>query len=226
MSILLSFDRPHPFSQGKGISWRRHNLHTSPSWGGPAEPKATLGWGRCSTPPGSSRFARLATLPINLPARSRSRFASAKAGGRDGVRCATTTDMRPHLRDAFKRPGFAQFNSPEGVARRKAQTYGSAILEGPRRAPLGAPERRLFGDGPRFRIGHRAQLGQPSFARRSGLREGGRPIAQHPNVSQLLAGSRNGPGRSPVAARVTCQRNKPRRHRTSSRLTTPHENAP
>jgi hypothetical protein len=45
-------------------------------------------------------------------------------------------------------------------------------------------------------------------------------------VSQLLAGPLNGPGGSPVAARVPGQRTRPAGRRTSSRLTTPHESAP
>jgi len=42
-------------------------------------------------------------------------------------------------------------------------------------------------------------------------------------ISQLLAGSRNGPGRSPGAARVNDPRDQTRRRRIPSRLTTPRE---
>lgn len=62
----------------------------------------------------------------------------------------------------------------------------SAILLGPRRAPLGAPLRHLFGTGPRFQ---RPAVASPRKTMRR-------------TVSQLLAGTRSGPGRSPGAARV------------------------
>jgi hypothetical protein len=106
---------------------------------------------------------------------------------------------------------------PKGVARRKTQTYGSAILEGPRRAPCGAPHahlqmrssrpeagsaspngacylQRLFSTGPRFPL--------PAMAGRSASSWQGLP---------------NGPGGSPDAARVpACE--PARRRRPSSRL--------
>jgi hypothetical protein len=47
-------------------------------------------------------------------------------------------------------PRLALGLDPRGMARRKAQSYGSAILLEPRRAPLGAPLRRLANTGPRF----------------------------------------------------------------------------
>ena len=93
-----------------------------------------------------------------------------------------------------------------GMARRKAQTYGSAILLGSRRAPLGAPVADVSGTGPRFR---RVGLNLPTC------------------ISQLLAGTPSGPGGSPAPPRVLGLRKpSPQGHRTSSRIATPRESAP
>jgi hypothetical protein len=70
---------------------------------------------RCLTPPGALRRA---ALPIK---------------GSDGVRCCVTT------RHAFSLPRRWRVRSLRGMARRKAQTYGVAILARTARAPLGAP---------------------------------------------------------------------------------------
>ena len=74
-----------------------------------------------------------------------------------------------------------------GVARRRAQTYGSASGTG-----TAGASRRASGDvcaapGRAFRFGRCAQVGQRGHSAR-------------PNVSQLLAGSHSGPGRSPGTA--------------------------
>jgi hypothetical protein len=63
------------------------------------------------------------------------------------------------------------------MARRKAQTYG--VVPCGTRAPRGVQSRRFANTGPRFPY---AGLPQP--------------------ISQLLAGTPNGPGGSPDAARV------------------------
>ena len=129
----------------------------------------------------------------------------------------------------------------EGMARRKAQTYGSCLAA---RGRLAARQWRRFpASGPAFRLGHRApgcaeakplrlrqgeQVGRPSpsFARRSRLREGGRPVAQKPKSS---ANSWRGllvvPGGAPMPPECLVA-TRPAGHRPSSRLTTPHENAP
>ena len=93
--------------------------------------------------------------------------------------------------------------SNEGVARRKAQTYGIRILG---EDTAGASRRAMRGaflrdtPGPAFSVG----LNLPTV------------------VSQLLAGLHSEPGGSSDAARVPCC-DKTRRRRTPSRLTTPHD---
>jgi hypothetical protein len=81
---------------------------------------------------------------------------------------------------------------PEGVARRKAQTYGVRDPRGSRRAPLGAPHAL------------KQQSGSACYLRCFLRYSPGRAFrpANGRSVSQLLAGPRNGPGRSPGAARV------------------------
>jgi len=98
----------------------------------------------------------------------------------------------------------------EGMARRKAQILWLRIRCRMRRAPSGAPIAAFPAPGPAFRFGRR----EPKARQRN---------AQV--VSQLLAGTPSGPGGSPDAARVPCC-DKARRRHASSRLTTPHENAP
>ena len=117
-------------------------------------------------------------------------------------------DARTHpgmpipLRDAIKRPGLAYslIVKMRGVARQKAQSVMDRDLSEIARAPLGAP--------------CAAFMRTPGRAFRSG---------EKPEVSQLLAGTRISPGRSPGAARELRQRAKGRGRRTSSRLTTPRE---
>jgi hypothetical protein len=133
---------------------------------------------------------------------------------RDARKCAlltmrVTRCVRRHLRIRFSnnakptlrcpccwRPGVAGLSSvTSGQGRREterqsAHRLGSALRREPRAkrlAPAGAPSRRSpYGAGPRF------------SARLCGT------------VSELLAGTRSGPGRGPGAARVFACEAKPR----------------
>jgi hypothetical protein len=120
----------------------------------------------------------------------------------------------PLLRDGPNGPP-----QDEGMARRKAQTCGVRDPCGARRAPLGAPHALILvryrasrylsacSDAPArmsfaaFSFRHRASLSVTSYGRA---------------ISQLLAGTPNGPGRSSDAARVSCC-DKTRGRRTPSR---------
>ena len=117
--------------------------------------------------------------------------------------------MQNPFRGASQRPGFAR---PPRLTRQgawRAERHGPCLAHVRRRTceRLSARhERRLCGAGPRFPVGHCAQVGR-------------RPVAQYPNVSQLLAGTRSGPGRSPGAARVHRLRTMRAGAATSSRFT-------
>jgi hypothetical protein len=136
-----------------------------------------------------------------------------------GARCAPTPPFRGRdqrgaryrCRDALglaccqRAPSQCLPKFPvRGMARRKAQTMVSAL-------PLGnaaggsrrAQSRTSIGSGPRF----------PLWIPRSRWPEAG---SAHPNVSQLLAETRSGPGRSSAAAQVPCC-DKTRGRRTPSR---------
>ena len=93
------------------------------------------------------------------------------------------------------------------------------------RAPFGAPSQRLFGAGPRFltfRFGFASGIASGGPLR--GPRVAHLGQALRPVVSQLLAGDRSVPGRSPGAAREQEERSSPARGRRSSlHLMTPHE---
>jgi hypothetical protein len=109
----------------------------------------------------------------------------------------------------------------KGAARRKAQTYGVRIRCRIRRAPSGAPHSLLRYRASRylsaiapgalsecsfrgvFCVTHRAPLSVAGYGR---------------SVSQLLAGTRSGPGGSPGAARVARMRCEPRGRRAPSRF--------
>jgi len=108
--------------------------------------------------------------------------------------------MRAPFRDAACVRGLLISPLNEGVARRKAQTYGVAILARTARAPLGAPVAAS--------VRHRAALSATGTAS-NGL----------PEVSQLLAGPHSEPGRSPGAARVPISEIDPR----APRLVPPHD---
>jgi hypothetical protein len=95
----------------------------------------------------------------------------------------------------------------QGGARRKTQTYGvREPSTGPRRAPLGAPQAA-------FSLRRQAALSRFRSApcRTTGAKPGSssEAVAQRSTVSQLLAGTRIGPGRSPGAARVPTLRDRP-----------------
>jgi hypothetical protein len=95
---------------------------------------------------------------------------------------ALKPDMRLRCRDASQHPGF-DFLAPHvrGWRAEKRKPMVSAILLRPRRAPSGAPQAAS--------CQHRAPLSVAGYGR---------------SVSQLLAGTPNGPGGSPGAARVPC----------------------
>jgi hypothetical protein len=88
------------------------------------------------------------------------------------------------------------------MARRKAQTYGSAILADHGGRLSARQSRRLL----RYTPG-------PALVRSVTLERVDR------SFSQLLAGTPSGPGGSPGAARVLMLRARARRRRTPSRLT-------
>jgi hypothetical protein len=96
------------------------------------------------------------------------------------------------------------------MARRKAQTYGvrASFRKHGGRLPA-RQSQHLFGAGPRFPVWMFAPEPKARTRERSS-----RPKADSANiqvVSQLLAGSRSGPGRSPGAARVPDLRSQARR---------------
>jgi hypothetical protein len=157
--------------------------------------------------------------------------------GRDGVCCTAqasvvTLGHASSPRRVVPREGISKNRPPilrngpsalfrmKGMARRKAQTYGvrsfgkSGGRLSARHMRSSRPEagsacylRHLFGAGPRFR-----------FYRR--------PLERAAVVSQLLAGSRSGPGRSPGAARVPGLRTGPAGAAPRPAVTTPHDRAP
>jgi hypothetical protein len=132
-----------------------------------------------------------------------------------------------HLRDALRASGGRAIRPPRrGWRAEKRKTYGFRIRCRARRAPLGAPRtleahaisRRLIGAGPRFRrrcpaspATDRSQRGPAFGPRGSDPRVQGQTV-----VSQLLAGPRNGHGRSPDAARVPRCEPDPRAPRPTS----------
>jgi hypothetical protein len=111
----------------------------------------------------------------------------------------------------------ALHRSPEGGgAPKSADLWCPRSLAGPRRAPRGAPQRRLSGDGRAFRLGHRART-RPKAGGATRFQVGRRPVAQH--LSRQPA-----PGRASYWTRAEprCRpsarlANRTRRHRTSSR---------
>ena len=115
--------------------------------------------------------------------------------------------MRPPLRDALRARTLLKKSSPKGSGAPKDANLWCPRSSSDHGGRLAARHKRRFPycAGPRFLSAHRKDT---------------------PSISQLLAGPRSGPGRSPGAARVKVLRDRPAGHRTSSRSTTPHENAP
>ncbi len=148
---------------------------------------------------------RLRRLPLTARA---GRERAPPQGGSGGVCCTVAT------RHAFSLPRRAfcvraLLFSPHRVTRgygapKDAIHYGSRP-EGRAGASRRANCGRLVGTGPRFRPGGRSN--------------------PPPGISQLLAGTPSGPGRSTGAARVLDLRSQARRRRASSRLTYASRNA-
>jgi hypothetical protein len=138
--------------------------------------------------------------------------------------CVLLAATRLGVRGLYNRPSLRGDGAPKSANLWLVSRFRDT------RAPLGAPVAAIFAfhAGPRFR--RKCPAAVLSSRLGSSLRDPRRRERRQSAfglgltvVSQLLAGPRNGPGRSPGAARVTCQRDKPRRRRTPSRLTTPHD---
>jgi hypothetical protein len=96
---------------------------------------------------------------------------------------------------------FDPRHNVEGMARQAARHCVVLTYRFRHAAPLGAPSRRRYGAGPRFRRLHRPTFGTPvrSPFGQPRHRASGRPSG--PAVSELLAAGHSARGRSPGAAR-------------------------
>ena len=129
-----------------------------------------------------------------------------------------------------------------GMARRKAQTYGSAILVGPRRAPFGAPhtrKRMLIGgdlsdrqaplspEVPRERPSHRFQsLSIPGLEERLGRSDRRRLAWALRSSASSWQGFLLSPGGAPPPPECPACETGPAGRRTPSRRATPRDGAP
>jgi hypothetical protein len=115
---------------------------------------------------------------------------SVAALGRDSA--PRRGDTRGHVKEPapILRDGPSALLRMRGMARRKAQSGSSRSFDGARGRLSARQSRRLLNIGPRFSPACRATRAGRAF-------------------SQLLAGTPSGPGESPDAARVRCQRTHP-----------------
>jgi len=138
--------------------------------------------------------------------------------GRDqtcGFLAAARLSVRSLWCPPILRDGLSALLRMRGMARRKAQTYGSGPLPDTAGASRRANRGVFTAAGPAFRLGClRLSQSLERHSRSSSPKAGSANIQV---VSQLLAGTPGGPGGSSDAARVPDLRRQARGRRTSSR---------